>query len=827
VVEGFSADGTATLADGTRGQLLQVVTATGKLEFLAPAPDVSELLADVARYSAAWHRSRRVDTGVAGRTRAALAEGAAAAGGVAVQVRQLGAPLQRGALVAVAAPTALARFVAGAVHTLAWWLDAAAASLKPGMGRATRAAGASVVGLAAVAAGRGARRGAATAGSWCVAAGRCVVIPLAALMRPVGRGVASASAPARRRLGTTVVGLAVLGALHGVADGGRELSSRAGRWRADHGPIALLAGLSSLLLVSATLLALLTSGPASEAAAHGQAKGPLSPLALSDASSKGIDTSSMARMVALLQGGTPKSLDLPPATAPPTPAPPSLADAPALRPHEIFGFAPYWTLPQSGGFDVNGMTTLAYFSVDANANGSLDQSDAGWNGYESQALADLVSRAHAAGDRVVLTVTCFDQGSLDAITSDPSAPARLSAALIQAVEAKNLDGVNIDFEGEGSADQQGLTNLVTQVSAAFKTADPHYQVTMDTYASSAGDPSGFYNIKALAPAVDGFFVMAYQLNLKATASSASPLTSTMFSDLTTVEQYSAAVDPAKIILGVPFYGYEWPTTDGTLTAQATGGANPITYGQVMASGHPIYWDPVTQTAWTSYDQAGQWYEDFFEDPSSLYLEAQLAQFFHLEGLGIWALGFEGRSNALQDALLGFAPALKTGLAGPTSTSHSVGPPTTGSPSFQAVIPKSQATGGAAPAGPRHHARQSGNDGGRGGPPVPTTVGTWDGRTVHLEPTTAPPPPAALDVGTLAGFTTTDPAWQCLENGPGLPVVQVAPGETAYDVVATVPTDCVSATFTFDGPRHPKGGGPVPTTTTTTTGPASSTTSTGP
>ena len=109
---------------------------------------------------------------------------------------------------------------------------------------------------------------------------------------------------------------------------------------------------------------------------------------------------------------------------------------------------------------------------------------------------DLVNRSHAAGDRVVLTVTCFDQQTLNAITSDPNAPARLSAALIAAVQAKNLDGVNFDFEGEGSADQAGLTNLITKVSAALHATDPHWQVTMAIYASAAGDPGGFYDIAA-------------------------------------------------------------------------------------------------------------------------------------------------------------------------------------------------------------------------------------------------------------------------------------------------------------------------------------------
>ena len=54
----------------------------------------------------------------------------------------------------------------------------------------------------------------------------------------------------------------------------------------------------------------------------------------------------------------------------------------------------------------------------------------------------------------------------------------------------------------------------------------------------------------------------------------SPLTSTMFSDKTTIDQYAAAVPAAKVILGVPYFGVDWPTTDGTLTAQATGTSHP-------------------------------------------------------------------------------------------------------------------------------------------------------------------------------------------------------------------------------------------------------------
>ncbi len=361
---------------------------------------------------------------------------------------------------------------------------------------------------------------------------------------------------------------------------------------------------------------------------------------------------------------------LPVATAPPAPAPPSLADAPPLRPHEVFAFAPYWTLPLSPGFNVNQMTTIAYFSIGVSQDGSLDESGPGWNGYESQAFADLVTRAHGAGDRVVLTVNNFDQGQLNALTSSPTAPSTLATALIGAIQAKNLDGVNLDLEGKGSGDQAGLTNLVAQVSAALHKVNPDYQVTMDTYASSAGDPNGFYNIRALAPEVDAFFVMEYQFNLESGSSSLSPLTSTMFSDKTAIEQYTQAVSPAKVILGMPFFGIDWPTTDGTLSARATGAATTVSYGQIMASGRPIYWDATTDTGWTSYEVGTQWHETFFEVPSSLYEAAQLAASSDLGGMGIWALGMDGNDPSMLPALGGLSPAVKDSAEGPLSTSSS-------------------------------------------------------------------------------------------------------------------------------------------------------------
>jgi spore germination protein YaaH len=530
----------------------------------------------------------------------------------------------------------------------------------------------------------------------------------------------------------------------------------------------------------------------------------------------GLDLAALAAMRGL---STARLADLPAATAPPAPAPPSLAGAAPLRPHEVFGFAPYWTLAQSAGFNVSGISTLAYFSVGVNPDGSLAESGAGWNGYESQALANLVTRAHAAGDRVVLTVNNFDQGQLDALTSSPTAPATLAAALVQAVSAKNLDGVNLDFEGGGDRDQAGLTRLVTTVSAALHGANPHYQVTMDTYGSSASGTNGWFNLPALAPAVDAFFIMEYNPNLTASQSATSPLTSGMFSDETALNEYTAVLPPSKVILGLPYFGIDWPTSNGTLTATATGPATTVSLGDIIASGHPQYWDSTTDSGWTSYQVGAQWHETFFEDPVSLYAAATLAQSRNLAGVGIWALGMDGNNGADLFALLGFAPAIKGGLSGPAVTSASPpasGPvPSTPSPTNAstppATAPLSPVTATTTTTSPGSTSTSTTTTSSSTTTTTssttttttpPTSSGVWNGVRTRLSEVTAPNVPTmtgSAPAGLLYGFTTTDPALSCLVAEPSLNVWAVSGNTKEFVVVAATPGDCMNADFVLTTP----------------------------
>jgi hypothetical protein len=416
---------------------------------------------------------------------------------------------------------------------------------------------------------------------------------------------------------------------------------------------------------------------------------------------------------------TAPAVALPPATQAPAPAPPAITMSAPLRPHELFGFAPYWTLPMAGGFDLRDLTTVAYFGVDLGSDGSIIPGREGWAGYQSQYLAQLISAAHSAGDRVVLTAKCFDQGALDRLSSDPSTGDRLSSQLIQAIQAKSMDGANLDLEGLGSADREGIDRLVATVSGRLHAVNPHWQVTVDTYGGSPSTTNGFFDVPTLARVTDGLFVMDYDMVGSGAAGPNSPLNYYSANVTQSMAAYRYAAQPSKVILGLPFYGYDWPTANNTPNAASSANPTAYGYGQIRAAGLPIYWDPKGSVPWTAYQSGGQWHELYYDNPQSLAMKATLADADGLAGVGIWALGMDGNDPAMMAALLGNARPLKL-ASGPSMFSSSA-PPAASPPPGQPAPPNSPPPNSPPPSPPPNSPPPNG--GGGGSPPPSSTTST--------------------------------------------------------------------------------------------------------
>jgi spore germination protein YaaH len=347
----------------------------------------------------------------------------------------------------------------------------------------------------------------------------------------------------------------------------------------------------------------------------------------------------------------------------------SLENDPKGR-HEVFGFAPYWTFNNLDAVDFDTLTTLAYFDVKVDKEGNMKKDDIGYQTFISPKATELFKKAHAHGTRVVLTLTQMDNATIEAFMSNPDAQENLINNSVELVKRRGIDGINVDFEyvgNPGSVQRNAFSQFVTRLTAKMHSEIPASKVTVSVYASAIKDPK-IYDIAALAQSSDGIFMMAYDYAVSGSdhAIPTAPLrgykAGKYWYDVeTAVEDFLAYMPADKLILGVPWYGYEYPITEPKVKAETLsryyGRSEVHTYSTAEAQIRPDMpgvdkfvtgWDEYGQVGWKAYrlSRSGTWRMLFMEDNRSLGMKYDFAKEKKLLGVGMWALGFEKNSTEL-------------------------------------------------------------------------------------------------------------------------------------------------------------------------------------
>jgi spore germination protein YaaH len=357
---------------------------------------------------------------------------------------------------------------------------------------------------------------------------------------------------------------------------------------------------------------------------------------------------------------------------------------------EVFGFAPYWELSQNANWNYSLLSTVGYFGLGIYANGTLNQVDQGWTGWNSQDLATIINGAHQVGAKVVAVIkpsnapNVSTADTVNQIVTSPSATQQaINNAMALMASSQHIDGINVDFEGSSNgypSVQSGFTNFMRQLSQTVHQQYPSALVTADTYTGSASWDGGIFKIGDLAPVVDYLFVMAYDMsfgNMPAGGAQAgpnAPLNGWTYNDTLSVSQYLGKAPASKVVLGVPYYGYKWCTVDDTAYSAATrdpsgsiacpdgsGTPSAVTYSQSVADFQcapqlKLGWDATASSPWAAWfspatgdpcnANRNSWREAYYENSTSLGLKYDLVNSNNLRGTGIWALGYDGSQPEL-------------------------------------------------------------------------------------------------------------------------------------------------------------------------------------
>ena len=200
-------------------------------------------------------------------------------------------------------------------------------------------------------------------------------------------------------------------------------------------------------------------------------------------------------------------------------------------------------------------------------------------GWSSDGKA-LVAAGHAQGVKVHLTVRLFNPSTTDEIHAFLSSATAVSAgttAIVDAVKAEGGDGVNIDFDFVSSGDKAAFTSFVQGLAQSLHAAVPGAELSL----AMPSEAYPGYDLAALGAAADLLMIMGYDYHWATSdPGPVAPLASSTTWGATHSEGYSiglfeAAAPPAKIVMGMPLYGYDYEATSSAVPGTHVAGTTAV------------------------------------------------------------------------------------------------------------------------------------------------------------------------------------------------------------------------------------------------------------
>lgn len=340
------------------------------------------------------------------------------------------------------------------------------------------------------------------------------------------------------------------------------------------------------------------------------------------------------------------------ATGPPATQPaPTRAGAPYPR---VMGYHVYWTGEAWREYDTETLHTLFFFEISIDSSGGFQERH-GWPDRWLPMQQDV--QAHDV--RVAPVVSLSDPASFVALFSSSSARDTLMASVLGLFhDNPQMDGIQLDveiFTRVPAEARDGYTQFVRDLKQRLADEFPGKELSLFLLADDPGDTA---DEAAVAEHADFVVVQGYDLHAR-NDEQAGPVAALdgwgrrnwrfivdRFMDL--------GVPASKIVMAVPYFGYEWPTeTDRTPSRTRGPGVTstlaPVdsTYlpevgrpvASLQAALHGMRRDPESGSPYYVYQDTTGWYQGWYEDAESLRAKYEFVVREGLGGVAIFPLAF--------------------------------------------------------------------------------------------------------------------------------------------------------------------------------------------
>lgn len=229
------------------------------------------------------------------------------------------------------------------------------------------------------------------------------------------------------------------------------------------------------------------------------------------------------------------------------------------------------------------------------------------------------------------------------ILSSPSRRQHHINAIVREVKTYGYDGIDVDYEFLSSSLRDEYTAFIVGLGAALHADGKLLSIAVHAKNCDRCGLGSYQDWAALGEVVDRLRIMTYDYHWR--GGGPGPVSPVYW--IESVGTYAkSVVDPSKVVIGVPFYGYNWPASGGTALGQTwqmiadiiDANKLPVNLMERDSRGE-------VQENWITYSSRdGGRRTIWFATASGLDAKLQLVQRLDLAGIAIWRLGGEDPRN---------------------------------------------------------------------------------------------------------------------------------------------------------------------------------------
>lgn len=231
----------------------------------------------------------------------------------------------------------------------------------------------------------------------------------------------------------------------------------------------------------------------------------------------------------------------------------------------------------------------------------------------------------------------FSSELVSDLLNNPSAQNALIENILENLRAKNMAGVDFDFEYVFPENRDKYVQLVDK--ARQRLNDEGYIVTVALAPKISTDQKGLlyegHDYAGMGKAANYALLMTYEWGY----SYGPPMAVAPINKVREVLDYGVTqIPPNKILMGIPNYGYDWtlPFVKGESKARKISNLEAVEIAK--RAGVEIQYDEVAQTPhFTYYDADGTQHEVWFEDERSMREKLKLLGEYDLAGASFWEI----------------------------------------------------------------------------------------------------------------------------------------------------------------------------------------------